>query len=252
MLPTILIDRRNVAEYLPKLIEVVRTTPFVGLDCETQDDGRHAGLNALMKVNEETRKKSKAKRLVFDMRRTVMTGFSIYPEGHEASYYFNLAHADIGNRLSFEELAPLFERDGFWLSHNAPYEKICFQLCHGLELKNLVCTLQLSVTAFGDDNYDIRTFNATSLGALSKWHRLFHVGTPGQKEDAINKILAKESDADHSYNGWVKSIAYGHGLKQLVKRLFNHDMITFDEVMGEAAHMGQLTGPIGSCPCSGS
>lgn len=240
--PTILVDRSNVDEHLPRIIEVLRSTPFAGIDCETQDDGRHAGLNALMKVDEETRKKSTAKRLVFDMRRTVTTGFSVYPEDHDAAYYFNLAHADLSNRLTFDELRPLFDRQGFWLAHNAPYEKICFQLCHGVELKNLICTMQLSVTAFGDDNYDERLFDVTPLGALEKWRRVFYMGTEAQKEDAINKILAKESDADHSYNGFVKSIAYGHGLKQLVRRFFTYDMTTFEQVMGDAAHMGQLTG----------
>ena len=240
--PTLLVDRNNIDEVLPGLLEVLRRTQFVGVDCETQDDGRHAGLNALMNVDAETREKSKAKRLVFDMRRTVMTGFSVYPEGHDTAYYFNLAHADLGNRLDWAQVAAIFDRQGFWVAHNATYEKICFHMCHALDLERLICTMQLSVTAFGDDNYDVKTFDMAPLGALSKWQRTFYAGTDAQKEDAISKILAKESKAEHSMNGFVKDIAYGHGLKQLVQRFFDYKMTTFDEVMGDAAHMGQLTG----------
>lgn len=75
---TILLDARNWDVEASKAIEAIAACKtLVGLDCETQDDGRHDGLNQFMKVNEETRKKAGNKRLVFDMRRTVMTGFDL-------------------------------------------------------------------------------------------------------------------------------------------------------------------------------
>lgn len=243
MIKTTLVDRRNIDVLLPTILNLVRNTPFVGLDCETQDDARHAGLNALMNVDEDTRKKAGNKRLVFDMRRTVVTGFSVYPEGHTEAYYFNLAHADVENQLRFDEVRCLFEnRKGFWLAHNAPYEITCFALALEIPLTNVICTMQLSVTAFGDDNYNTDAFALLPLGAMEKWRRIFYIGSEADKEDAISKICAKESDAAHSYNGWIDQIAYGHGLKNLVQKFFNYRMTTFEEVMGDAAHMGQLTG----------
>lgn len=243
MIKTTLVDRRNLSELLPQIQAAVAAAPFCGIDCETHDDNRHAGLNAAMKVDEETRKKAGNKRLMFDMRRTVMTGFSLFPEGHDQAYYFNLAHADILNTLDFAELRPILDGfKGFWLAHNAPYELTCFKLCHGYELKNVICTMQLSVSCFGDDNYDRDEFTMLDLGPMAKWQMTFMTGTDAQKDEALTKILAKESDAAHSYNGMVDRIAYGHGLKQLVKRFLGGDMMTFQEVMGDAAHMGQLMG----------
>lgn len=267
MIKTQLIDRRNYAALLPLILSVVRTTQFQGLDCETQDDARHEGLNLLMKVDDETRQKGGNTKLVFDMRRTVITGFSIYPEGHDVAWYFNLAHADVENRLSWEECKVVLDArpaNGFWVSHNATYELTAFASCFGLELENIICTMQMSVTAFGDDNYDIDTFKRTGLLGMEKWPRalmgaaLRH-GASFQEdedeeeggsrrrfgrevEDIIGKITSKESDADHSYNGYVKTMAWGHGLKQLVWTIFGHKMSTFKETMGENAHMGQLTG----------
>lgn len=239
---TILLDARNWDVEASKAIEAIAACKtLVGLDCETQDDGRHDGLNQFMKVNEETRKKAGNKRLVFDMRRTVMTGFSIYPEHHDATYYINLAHADVQNRVPWSKARALLEAIGdstIVLAHNATYEMTTFKMCHDVHLPNLVCTMQLSVTAFGDDNYSREAFASTGLGGLYQ-----HVNPllraivkttpsdlraeePGDRDrrfsrevdDIIGKICAKEADSSGSYNGWVYEIAYGHGLKQLVKR----------------------------------
>lgn len=263
MIRTVLVDRRNYAELLPGILEAMRSASFFGLDCETHDDGRHDGLNLFMKVDEETRKKSKAKRLVFDMRRTVMTGLSIYPEGHDTAWYFNLAHADVENRLTWEEVKLVLDArpaNGFWLCHNAPYELTVFAAVYGYALTNVICTMQLSVTAFGDDNYDIEVFKRSGLLGLEKWVRPLLMaamrGGPEAKDDdeeadrkfnrdvndIIGKITSKTSDADHSYNGYVDNLAFGHGVKQLIWTRFGVRMGTFEETIGENAHMGQLTG----------
>lgn len=266
MIRTVLVDRRSLAAVRPQILAAIKgCTTLIGIDCETQDDQRHDGLNAFMKVNEETRHKAKNKKLVFDMRRTVMTGFSIYVDGHDVAYYINLAHADVENRLRWDEVAEFIDArpDGvLWVAHNAPYELTAFMMCHGVPLNDIICTMQMSVTAFGDDNYDKQEFWARDLGPMSRHVTPLMMGalktTPGDLEpdaegeeqrrfsrevdEIIGKITSKTADSDGSYNGYVYDMAYGHGLKNLVKKFFGYDMTTFDEVMDGNAHMGMLTG----------
>lgn len=264
MIETILLDRRNYVEELPVIIDAIQCASFIGLDCETHDDGRHQGLNLMMKVNEETRKKAGNTRLIFDMRRTEVCGFSVYPEGCNRAWYINMGHADVENRLTFEEVRPILDAkkpEATWLSHNAPFELTVFKNSLGYDLVNILCTMQLSVTAFGDDNYDINTFNVMDLRGLSKWPEMLLRASlrndmsydddldeestrkfNREIEDMIGKITSKTSDAAHSYNGYVDEIAYGHGLKQLINQIFGYQMGTFKDTIGDNAHMGQLTG----------
>ncbi|TIU05024.1 MAG: hypothetical protein E5W39_11365, partial [Mesorhizobium sp.] len=112
-----LVDARNVEQLIPHIVSQVKANPFNGLDCETQDDARHDGLNQFMKVDPVSRKKSPAKKLVFDMRRTVMTGFSVYPESSDTAYYLNLAHADVQNRIPWDAAKAVLEAkagDAYW------------------------------------------------------------------------------------------------------------------------------------------
>jgi DNA polymerase I-like protein with 3'-5' exonuclease and polymerase domains len=266
MVRTVLIDRRNFETELPIAVAAIAAcTTLIGLDCETQDDGRHEGLNQFMRVNEETRKKAVNRKLVFDMRRTVMTGFSIHVEGSDVSWYVNLAHADVENRLSWAQVKCLLDAkqpNTLWVAHNATYEITCFAKCHGYQLSNIVCTMQLSVTAFGDDNYDIIRFRGAPLGDLERHVKPLLIACLEQRpadlepdeegerprrfsrkiDEIIGKICAKESVASTNYNGYVDELAYGHGLKDLVKAFFGYQMATFAETMGDDAHMGQLTG----------
>ena len=210
-----------------------------------------------MKVDEETRKKSRAKRLIFDMRRTDLCGLSLYPEDHKEAWYFNIGHADVENRLTWEQVRPILEArrpDAHWLCHNAPFELTVFANVVGYELTRVVCTMQLSVTAFGDDNYPLSLFRSTGLAGIGRMvNPLITCALRGgqveegkrfnrEVEEIIGKITSKTADSEHSYNGWVDEIAYGHGLKNLVKRFFGYTMTTFDEVIGDRAHMGELTG----------
>ena len=263
--PTVLLDRRNIAAEGPRLLaSMAACTTVCGIDCETQDDDRHEGLNVYCKYDEETRQKKKGK-LVFDMRRIVMTGLSLYPEHSGVAWYINLAHADVENRLTWAEVKPFLDAKpagSLWLSHNAPFELTVFASDHGYQLTNVICTLQLSVTAFGDDNYDIARFRASGLGGLEQHLQpliraametvpsdLAPDEEGGQRrrfsrkiDDIIGKITAKEADASTSYNGLVDTVAYGHGLKALVLNLFGHQMGTFAETLGDEPHMGRLTG----------
>ena len=255
MIKTILVDKRNYDQYAFQIINEVKAADFVGVDVETQDDNRHEGLNILCKYDSVTRKKSKSTKLVFDMRRTIMTGFSIYPEGSEYAYYINLNHADVENRLPWEKAKLLLDTlrsDAYFIAHNATYELTAFRSCYGYELPRYICTLQMAVSAFGPDEYPVSAFIAAGQGGIKaltgeilqramEFDIENNTMQPGL-EELLGKITAKESTAAHSYNGFVEEIAYSYGLKKLVKTFFGHRMTTFEEVLGEKAHMGLLTG----------
>jgi DNA polymerase I-like protein with 3'-5' exonuclease and polymerase domains len=253
-IPTILVDGTNFEQHAFTVMHAVKEAAFTGIDVETQDSNRHAGLNALCKYKPDGTKAENTK-LVFDMKRTVMTGFSLYPENHDAAYYVNLNHADVHNRLPWEQARKLIDakpKGAFWIAHNAPYELTSFKNCYDLELDEVICTMQMAVSAFGPDEYNIQKFLAAGQGgiadlrtALLKLAMTYDPTSrtmPPDLEEVVGKIIAKESTAGHSYNGFVKEIAYGYGLKGLVKSFFDYQMTTFKEVLGGRAHMGQLTG----------
>ena len=253
-----LVDARNVDQVLPRIIDQVKNTAFTGLDCETQDDNRHDGLNQFMGVDPVTRKKSPTKKLVFDFRRTVMTGFSVFPEGAQEAYYLNLAHADVQNRIPWDvakEVINAKPGDSLWIAHNAPYEINAFKHCFGQDLNEIICTMQMAVSAYGPDEYDLNNFKYAGRGA---WQKLipdmvqlasqggFDVEkgefTDSRLAEIVYSIIGKQSKAAHSYNGYINELAYGYGLKKAVKSWFGYDMTTFQDVLGDKAHMGQLTG----------
>lgn len=253
---TVLVDRRNwelLREALFAKFSV--ENQFNGFDLETHDADRHEGYNRLMKVDSEGFKGGNTK-LMFDVNRTTITGFSIYADGDNVAFYFNLAHADEENRLSFEEVRPLLElmkAKGWFIAHKAPYELTMMMKSLGFELgERVICTLQLAVTAFNEDTYPLDKFLEPGLGEgfvrlLPEINRLFTHYDPGaeltnEQEELLYKFIAKESIATHSYNGFIKEIRYGYGLKGLTKHFLGYTQTTFEEVLGDKAHMGQLTG----------
>ena len=246
MLNAKLIDKRSPAEDWDRLLEEVRTATVLGLDCETQDEARHEGLNAY----------NNAKRHVFDHRRTTMTGFSVYSEGSDTAWYLNLAHADRPNRLEQEkalEVLAAIPDHCLVIAHNAPFELVMFKQCLGVQLKNVVCTLQMAVSHHDADEYDPQDFAATPLTAFRKFvpdilrefagYQLGD-GLKNSQAELLGKFIAKESKAAHSCNGFVSEIAIGYNLKKLVKSIFGVTMQTYAEVLaaGGARHMGELTG----------
>lgn len=256
-LPTpILIDATNFDTMAPRLIAELAKVSFAGIDTETQDDARHDGIMAYCNYDAVTRKKAKNTKLVFDVPRTVMTGFSIWPEGGEFSYYINLAHADVENHIPWVKAITLIEAlpaTASWVAHNANYELTMFRACHGYMLPRTICTLQMAVSAFGPDEYNKRDFLNHRQGGIkvlipeiARKISGFNPESPRNMKkplaEVVSKILAKESSAAHSYNGYVKELAYSYGLKRLVQMFFGHKMTTFDETLGDRAHMGQLTG----------
>lgn len=247
MIMSQLMDLRTPQEVWTKFVSELSSAAVVGLDCETQDEGRHAGLNAFNNGN----------RHVFDHRRTVMTGFSVYPDGADTAYYFNLAHADVENRLPkgvVAEVVALKRPEALWIAHNAPFELVMFFQCHGIELSDIVCTLQMAVSDHGPDEYDIQKFYETPMtglrsivpdiitafGSYDKEKQGRNLNA--DQQFVLGQFVGKESEAAHSYNGFVDTIAWGYSLKALTKSFFGAEQTTFQQVLGTARHMGELTG----------
>lgn len=245
-----LVDRRNLTEVLAKLKPILANTQLLGFDIETHDALRHDGLNDLMKVDENGKKAASTK-LIFDTNRTTVTGFSLYPDGTNESYYFNLAHADTQNCISFEEVRPLLDSyKGYFIIHNAPFEIVMLE--KGLNTKwklphgKVLDTLILCVTAYNSDTYTKSDFAKRQLTGLYSLLPDIMAAYGSQdiekQEDLVNKFCAKESDAAHSYNGFVKDLAWGFNLKKASKHWLDYTQTTFEEVMNGRGHMGQLTG----------
>jgi DNA polymerase I-like protein with 3'-5' exonuclease and polymerase domains len=253
---SILVDNRNWATLKEAILQEMAESKLTGVDIETHDDDRHEGFNKLMKVDDEGYKGGNTK-LLFDTNRTTVTGFSVYADGKDHAFYVNLAHADVENRLPWSEAKLILEAipdSACHVAHNAPYERTMLRKSLGHRLgENVICTMQLAVTAFNGDTYDVDDFLALPGfgGGIEKLfpqiNREFYSYSPGEKltteqEELLFKVIAKESDADHSYNGLVKKIAYGYGLKALSQKFLGYKQTTFDEVLRGRPHMGHLTG----------
>lgn len=249
----LLIDATNFDAVASQVAAEMKVADFIGLDTETQDDARHDGLNQLCGYDPVTRKKAANKKLVFDMNRTELCGFSLYTETSKEPYYVNLAHADVENRVPWEKAVRLLDAkpaSSHFIAHNAPFELTVLKKCHNYDLKELICTLQMCVSAYGPDNYshdawmdvgqgDIASL-VPSLLRLSGGFDPNHMSP--ELSDMVGKVIAKESSASHSWNGLMQEIAYGYGLKKAVKSHLGHEMTTFEECLRGRAHMGQLTG----------
>ena len=83
-IPSILVDNRNFDEIFPELRKKIKEAPYCGIDIETHNGGAHDGIKLF----------NKKKKGAFDIRRTVITGISFYPEGDNYAYYVNLNHLD--------------------------------------------------------------------------------------------------------------------------------------------------------------
>lgn len=239
----------NASELLPVLKAEMGQAEIFGFDIETQDENRHAGLNAF-----NTKKK-----LVFDLRRIVITGFSIYVAGSERSWYVNLNHADETNRLPGSVLQEVLEAanpKAILIAHNAPFELAVVRSFSGFALKNILCTMQLAVSAFGPMQFDRDVFRNTPLQDFNKLTPVvlrafasYDPSTRGQglsqdQNEVLGQFVSKTSVATHSYRGFARSMSSGYGLKKLVFNLFGVKMATFEETLAAhgAKHMGELTG----------
>ena len=250
---TQLVDARNWGLLKAPLLLEIQSVTKCGFDLETEDSRRHDGLNRFMGV--KNGKKAGNKSLVFDIRRTTITGFSWYCAGSDTAYYLNLNHADTENRIPWESARVIVDaiiEHTIPVIHNAPFERTMMRMCYSVDLGDRVIdSMQLAVTAFNDDTYDFEDFKCRDLGGMKVLipaiRRAFKDYQPraklnSEQEEILFKVIAKESTAHHSYNGWVKEIAYRFGLKNLGKHFLKYEQMTFAEVLGDKAHMGELTG----------
>lgn len=240
----ILIDARNIDELIEELIELVRSSDQVGFDLETYDDA-HPALKKFQKKNK--------KKVIFDIERTVITGFSFCGSADEGrAFYVNLSHADVENRVPWEKAKRILDAkrpEAYWTCHNAPFELTMLRTCYAYELVGeLICSMQLCATFYGADTYPLSAM--TSLGAMKEAFdesvtafMAYDGGEMTERQaDIYWSIAGKESKSDSSWNGYIKSISYGFGLKQAVKSWFGVDMATFKETLNGKEHMGELTG----------
>lgn len=253
MIKSKLIDRRNWFELKDQLIAEIAASGLIGFDIETHDHGRHEGLNQFMKVDPQGHK-SKGKKLIFDVNRTVIAGFSWYCDAAKVAYYLNLAHADVENRIPWSEARQLLEakrEDAHWLCHNGPFEITMMQKSLDFFLESVVCTLQLAVSAFNEDQYREDKMFSCGFGGMvnmlpsigAAFAEMDPYGDLTEKQsDLLGKIIGKTTTSSFSYNNLVKDLSYGYGLKALTKSMFNYDQATFEETLHGHAHMGQITG----------
>jgi len=255
---TLLIDARNIDEQLPALVNAIAASDFIGIDCETEDSRRHQGLNERCGYDPTTGKKSKGKPLIFDHRRNRLCGLSLYSNKFTEAVYINVGHADVWNRVSHDvvrEILAAKRPEAWWIAHNAPFEITTFHNTLGWALDpKIICTLQMCVSAYGPHEVDHQRWLEIGQGGIAKLIeplvRHSFAGLLDQKKmemtpelsELVFKVIAKESDSEWSYNGLLKAASYGYGLKKAIKSHFDYDMTTYQQVLGDKAHMGQLTG----------
>jgi hypothetical protein len=230
---SILIDARNFDQIAPQVIAEQQAAPYRGFDLETFDDAHEA----LRKFRESKRK------VIFDVNRTTLAGFSLYAPGAPNSWYVNLQHYDAENRVPFSKAKALIEcARSPLIIHNVPFERTMLRKSLGFELGETICTLQMAVSNHGPDEFD-----PNRLGEVVKWDFRKLIGQVLQEfrgydpeikrdlnsrqTDLLRKVIGKESDSAWSWNGFVDTICYGYGLKQLVQSFFGRQMTTFEQVM---------------------
>lgn len=253
---TELVDQRSIARLVPQLVASISKSKVIGFDIETHDGDRHEGLNRFCKYNEDTGKRPENGKLVFDMQRTTVTGLSIYCDGDDVAYYLNLNHADVANRLPWPAVRSILDSrppDAYLIAHNAPFELTAMGNSLGFEIERIICTLQLAVSVYGPDEFSVDQFRRKRLGAMAvmiedlirasaNYDQSKDRNPSPRLMEVMGKVTAKESDAAHSYNGWISEISYGYGLKRAVESHFDYKMSTFADTLGDKAHMGQLAG----------
>lgn len=256
----LLIDARNIDEMYPIILEEIKAAGINGFDLETFDEAHEA----LIKY-----RKSKPQSLIFDVRRTTIAGFSIYPDNGEISYYFNIFHADVENRIPLKKVMPLIEamqdKKKLIIAHNSVFEITMVASDWGIDLcknENVICTMIMGVTAYNPDEFRLEDFieqGIKPMGVAKKGEksilqqvqeqfvpdeqgRVDKYNLSAKQRKLVGKVVGKSSTAAFSYNGMVSNISYGYGLKRMVSKFFNFKMATFQDTIGDKENMGQLTG----------
>ena len=251
----ILVDLTNIDQYRDHLIGCCKDAQgYIGYDIESYQEP-HAGLVKLMNIDSEGFKKGK--KLIFDHRRSTITGASFYfgKVDPYRVYYLNFFHADVENRLDHSLLIELLEltrqNKQKLIIHNAAYEIAAHLATLNYDITNYLCSMQLLVSAYGPDEFPIEKLRPALYQGLRTlmpeinqcFHEVVSASDLTPKQYTIlNKFIGKTSDSAWSYNGIIKSISYGYGLKKAVKSWFNHQMDDFDKTLGDKPHMAALTG----------
>lgn len=251
----ILVDRTNIAEWDNFFMEQSKIpNNMLGYDIETTQREAHEGIKKLMKIDEDGF--SHSEKLLFDFRRTHITGASFYfgKTYPDKAFYVNFKHADVENRIDISYLIKWVEtakqHNNTYIIHNVPYEYCVHKGSYGQTLPNTLCSMQLCVTAYNPDEYvKSKLPMALSNGIRSlipEIERAFAVYERGkltfQQEEVLGKFCAKSGKAQHSYEGIVKEISYGYGLKKAVKSWFGYQMAEFKDTLGKNRDMEDLTG----------
>ena len=251
----ILVDRTNIQEYDAFFMEQFKTEAnLVGYDLESSQRDAHEGIKKLMKIDDDGF--SHGKKLIFDFKRTKITGCSFYfGKTHpDKAFYVNFAHADTENNLDISYLLKWIEtakqHNNTLIIHNVPYEYCVHLGSYGQVLPATLCSMQLCITAYNPDEYKKSELPmALSRGIrplIPEIERAFanyeHGKLTFQQEEILGKFCSKTGKASHSYEGIVKEISYGYGLKKAVKSWFGYQMAEFKDTLGDAPDMEALTG----------
>lgn len=251
----ILVDRTNIQEYDAFLMEQFKTEAnLVGYDLESSQRDAHDGIKKLMKIDDDGF--SHGKKLIFDFKRTKITGCSFYfGKTHpDKAFYVNFAHADTENNLDISYLLKWIEtakqHKNTLIIHNVPYEYCVHLGSYDQVLPATLCSMQLCITAYNPDEYKKSELPmALSRGIrplIPEIERAFanyeHGKLTFQQEEILGKFCSKTGKASHSYEGIVKEISYGYGLKKAVKSWFGYQMAEFKDTLGDAPDMEALTG----------
>lgn len=257
----VLVDATNFNGLQAEITAELSASELIGFDLETYDEAHEALLDY---------RKEKPKSVIFDVRRTTIAGFSTHCKDSDTSYYFNLSHADVENRLTLEQVLPIIltmlGSGGMVICHNSVFELTMVKSDWGIDLNqhdNVVCTMIMAVTAYNPDEFRVSDFLEQRLSAMGQRvlddkqsiftlaKKLFPQNSDGRvdkynlndkQRKLVGKVVAKSSTASFSYNGMVKKLSFGYGLKGMVEKFFDFKMTTFKECLGEAKNMGELTG----------
>ena len=249
----ILVDKTNIEQWEPILLEQFKTPNNLwGYDIETSQREAHAGIKKLLKVDDDGF--SHGKKLLFDFKRTKIVGASMFFGGtlSDKAFYFNFCHADKQNALDVTKLLGWMElakqHNNTLIIHNVPYEYCVHLGSYNQRLPNTLDSMQLCITAYNPDEYKPNDLPmALSRGVrplIPEIERVFAEYEQGKltfkQEELLGKFCAKSGKASHSYEGIVKEISYGYGLKKAVKSWFGYQMEEFKDTLGEEADMESL------------
>ena len=250
----ILVDRNNIQDWDVFFMEQVKTpNNLIGYDIETSQRDAHEGIKKLMKIDEDGF--SHGKKLLFDFKRTKITGASFYfGKTHpDKAFYINFGHADTQNTIDISYLLKWMEtakqHNNTLIIHNVPYEYCVHRGSYDQVLPNTLCSMQLCVTAYNPDEYHKNNLQAAVLRGIKplipEIEREFSNYEQGKltfkQEEVLGKFCAKSGKATHAYEGIVKEISYGYGLKKAVKSWFGHQMAEFKDTLGDECDMEALT-----------